>query len=213
MTEARRRVDTGCETATRERSAGDDPEGARVQLGTDCEGRSVTYDEATSKFAIGGVATTPERVLAYDRGGHITWASDEMRAWMVDTESRWRQASAASRVQQIPLRDVSRTPALSAVTGFAQGYEPENIVRFARRLKGLAKAEVVVLTLLGVAQGVVAGIAANAFGSFPLGLVLLPLLFGGLMFVVGYLVTLALNVTADLMMSVVQIELNTRDRH
>jgi hypothetical protein len=66
-------------------------------LGTDTEGRDITYDETTSRFAIGGIATGPDRILAYDRGGQVNWASDDARAWVANIDAQWRRAADDAR--------------------------------------------------------------------------------------------------------------------
>lgn len=69
--------------------------GALVELGTDHEGRTITYDEAAHLFAIGGIATTVDRIVAYDRGKQITWLNDEMRTWAYECDSSLRDYVAA----------------------------------------------------------------------------------------------------------------------
>jgi hypothetical protein len=178
-------------------------------LGTDNEGRDITYDEATSTFAIAGIATTPDRILAYDRGGQMNWASDEMRLWVAKTDEHWRRAAArpapAPAARQTSPSRVETQPSATRATN----YEPENIISLAGRLKSLATAIIVTFTIVGALQGLVAGAAATA-ANFSFGLLLFPLLFGGAGYLGGYLVTLAIKVAADLLLAVVQIEFNTR---
>jgi hypothetical protein len=183
-----------------------------VLLGTDNEGREIVFDESGSRFSIGGIATSPDRILAYDRGGHVIWADDDMRAWVAQTDASWRQAEANTQRGAAHLRDVSAPTVQAKPSGLVQGYEPENILRFAGTLKGIARGVIIVLTVLGVIQGLVVGLLANATGAFPFGLALFPLLLGGLFYGAGYLITVALRLAGDLLMSLVQIEINTRRR-
>jgi hypothetical protein len=180
-------------------------------LGTDNEGREVTYDESTLLFAINGIATTPDRILAYDRGGQITWASDELRQWVIDTDAHFQQTArdaesarvAAALHEQARQQEVQRKAAQRV-----QQYEPQTIVSFAGVLKGLATLVIVLLIISGVIEGLALG--AVTARVFPVGVLLFPVLFGGVMFLVGYLITLILKFAADLLLAVVQIEFNTR---
>ena len=181
-------------------------------LGTDNEGRDITYDEATSQFAIGGIATTPDRILAYDRGGQMTWASDEMRPWVSKTDAHWRKAAneaEANRASVARQAAASQSDSQRKAATRVMNYEPQNIISFAGRLKGLATGIIVVFTVIGAIQGLVLG-ALGAASNFAFGLLLFPVLFGGAGYLLGYLVTLVMKVAADLLLSVVQIEFNTR---
>ena len=55
-----------------------------MEIGTDEEGRSITYDQASHRFAIEGMVTGIDRLVAYDRSGHVRWVSDEFRDWVYE---------------------------------------------------------------------------------------------------------------------------------
>jgi hypothetical protein len=182
-------------------------------LGTDTEGREITYDDATCHFSIGGITTGPDRILAYDRGGQVSWASDDARAWVARTDAEWRRAAEEARATRAAAArhdDAAGAGARSGAVMRVQNYEPDKIVRLAGTLKGLAIAIMTFFTCVGAIAGLGLGAIGAATGTFRVGLVVFPLVLGGISFGIGYLVTLALKVAADLLVSVVQIEVNTR---
>ena len=72
-------------------------------------GRTVTYDGR--RFEVEGVGpTTPEAVLAYDRDGHLTWASDDTRRLTMTLVDAQHPVRAAAAVQTVagPARQDSR---------------------------------------------------------------------------------------------------------
>ena len=45
-------------------------------IGKYTDGRDLSYDEASGKFAVGDAEVTIDQVRGYDVAGQITWASD-----------------------------------------------------------------------------------------------------------------------------------------
>ena len=60
------------------------------------DGRSVTSDEDTGSFSIGGTTITLPMIIAYDRVGQLTWVDDTKRAFVHETERARRSAAAAT---------------------------------------------------------------------------------------------------------------------
>lgn len=52
-----------------------------MDVGKYVDGRPLRYDEGTGRFDVGGSPVTAEQVIAYDRAGQLTWASDDLRNW------------------------------------------------------------------------------------------------------------------------------------
>ena len=70
-----------------------------MQIATDVDGREITYDEDRLEFRVGDLPITLERLLAYDRGGQVTWVSDEMRVWAVEAHVAQLPESAPAPAQ------------------------------------------------------------------------------------------------------------------
>ena len=191
-------------------------------LGTDHEGRDITYDGANGRFAIGGIATRPDRILAYDRGGQGNWASEEMRAWVAETDTHLRQTAAAAEAARpiFTAQESARQVEEQRRAARYPAYDAQRVVRLAETLKGLATTIIVAFTIAGILVGLAMGLTTGAAGSLAgsaagagalvVGVIVFPLLFGGLSFLVGYLVTLGVKVAAEMLLTTVQIELNTR---
>lgn len=90
-------------------------------------------------------------------------------------------------------------------------YDPAAIRKMAAILGTVAMATIVLSALSGIVTGVIITTVASQVdsGVGVLGLVG-GLLYGGLIFGVGYLIALVIRVIAQLMLAVVQIESNTR---
>lgn len=185
--------------------------GGCMNVGTDNDGRPITYDEATRSFAIGGIATTIDRLVAYDRGGQVTWASDEIRSWALEFE-RMRQEHAAqvaaAREAQASDEAAARERAAKRVRLTAQGYSPDSVVRFAGGMKAFSTTLVVILVVGGVFEGLFFGALVRRW--IPGAILVAPILLGATGFLIGYLATLLFKVSADLLLTGVQIEMNTR---
>jgi hypothetical protein len=189
--------------------------GGSVNVGNDTDGRPITYDEATRWFSIGGIATTIDRLMAYDRGGQVNWLSDEVRGWAYDLE-RSRQdftkneddARAAATVQEAARQqEAARRLKLKV-----KAYNPDAIVRLAVGMKGFAAT----LLVLSVVGGVIGGLIIGLLGLVLVGrwaalvLVVAPVLLGAVGYLGGYLATMFMNAAADMLLTGVQIEMNTR---
>lgn len=53
-----------------------------MELGTNSDGRRLTYDAGTGAFAVGGTPVTLAQVLQYDAAGQIGWVNPETGAWV-----------------------------------------------------------------------------------------------------------------------------------
>jgi hypothetical protein len=50
-------------------------------VGTYADGRSLTYDETTGAFAVGGTLVTSEQVRSYVQARQIAWSRQDIEAW------------------------------------------------------------------------------------------------------------------------------------
>jgi len=182
-----------------------------MNVGTDRDGRLITYDQATGQLAVAGIASTIDRLVAYDRGGQVIWGSDEIRSWAYEFESMRQEQvkqDAAIRAKQASEAAAGQERAARRMRLTAQGYSPESIVRFAGGIKGFATTLIVLFVVGGLIEGVVFGALVGRW--IPGALLLAPLLFGAAGFFVGYLATVLMKVGADLLLAAVQTEMNTR---
>lgn len=185
--------------------------GGSMRIGTDGEGRVITYDESTNQFAIADIATTLEKVIAYDRGGQVKWDSHELQKWAYDAEvvrqshvqqeqvaqAQAQQQAAAVRAEESRLRSL-----------VVQGYDANTSVRLAGALNGVATFIVVAFIFVGVSNGLILGVLLAEQTS--VGLLVFPILFGLLGWFIGWLSILLIRVIAQGLLTVTQIEANTR---
>lgn len=183
-----------------------------MEIGTDTDGRSISFDEATGHLSIGGIATTIDRLVAYDRGGQVAWASPEIRDWAHEYESRRAEyvselqaAQAAMAAQQAAsVREARRRTSLTAT-----GYDHSAALSLAGQLRGLAVLIMAGSAILGASIGVVLG-AASGIRTMS---VIMLMVFGGGGLLLGYLGTFAIKAVSHVLTSLVQIEMNTRPRN
>jgi hypothetical protein len=96
-----------------------------VDIGTDSDGRSITYDSDSQTFSIGGMPTAVGNLVVYDRSGQVRWASDEIRAWALDFDQACRdhaqetQASSDQAAAATALRRAAADDQTTRVTGVA----------------------------------------------------------------------------------------------
>jgi len=92
--------------------------GRDVQIGTDRDGRTISYVQANNQFSIGGIDTSVDRLVAYDRGGYVTWASDEYREWVHEYDRAVREHAAASQqaLEAVALTQPGPAPSPDAKT-------------------------------------------------------------------------------------------------
>lgn len=185
--------------------------GGSMRIGTDGEGRVITYDESTNQFAIADITTTLEKVIAYDRGGQVKWDSPELQKWAYDAEvarqsqvqqeqfaqSQSQQEAAAMRAEEARLRSL-----------MVQGYDSNTSVKLAGALNGVATFIIVAFIFVGVSNGLMLGVLSVK--QFSLGILLFPVLFGLFGWFLGWLSVLLLRVIAQGLLTVTQIEANTR---
>ena len=179
-----------------------------MRVGTDSEGREISFEETNNTWSIGGLSSSLEKVIAYDRGGQVTWESTEVQKWAYDAEQARQghvaeQGQARQAVQEDQQREDARRRSLTV-----EGYDPRISVKLAGALNGVANVIVAVFIAMGVVDGLVLG--AVAARQFPLGLVLFPLVFGFAGWLIGWLSVLLVRVVAQGLMTVAQIEANTR---
>jgi hypothetical protein len=193
-----------------------------TDLGTDHEDRPITYDSATGRFAIGGIHTTVDRIVAYDRGKQINWASDEMRAWAHECEGIRRENVAAHQVAaaEKTREEASARAQADAVAREATerarrrkvaGYDPAVVVAFAGMIEGLAWTVAVLLALGAASNGVLVGLIFVR--DFPGGILLLPILWGVTALVMGGILVFVARAVRQMILTVVQIEHNTRPEY
>ena len=182
-----------------------------MRVGTDNEGREITFEQGTHAFAIGGIATTFDHVIAYDRGGQIGWESPEIQAWAYDYD-RIRQSYAveqqAAQEKAAQAQRATRADEARRSAAIIQGYDAGNSARLAGFLNGIATVVVVGFVVVGAINGLVLGAVVGR--QFPLGLLLFPLLFGGTGWLVGYVSVLFIRVVAQGLLVLTQTEANTR---
>lgn len=182
-----------------------------VDVGTDRDGRSISFDETTGHLSIGGIATTIDRLVAYDRGGQVTWASPEIRDWAYEYESKCAEyvseqeavQSAVAAQQAAASRESARRASLVAA-----GYDSSATVGLAAQFRGLAMLIMISFGLLGAFFGLALGAASD---NGVVGLIML-LVCGGGGLLFGYLATLVFKTVAHVLTTLVQIEMNTRPR-
>lgn len=182
-----------------------------MDVGRDRDGRKITFDEASGAFSIAGIATSIDRIIAYDRGNQIIWASDEVREWAHEWEQGRKSQAAAyeqARAQEAAANESTRERAAARTQLKVQGYDPGPIVQLSGTLRGLATAFIIVSTVVGVLVGLTIG--ALASGPYPAAMLLFGLLFGGFSCFGAYLGSLVLKVAANVQLTAVQIEMNTR---
>lgn len=183
--------------------------GSPMEIGTDTDGRAITLDEVTGQLMIGGIAAPMSRLVAYDRGRQVSWASESARAWAYDyarmCAEQTRQAHAAEpTAPQTAPQTARERPVLRA-----RGYDPEATVRLADTLKGLGVLIVVLSGMLGLTAGFALGTMLSA--AFPPVVSLFAIaICCGAGLALGYLGTLGMRVVSDLLLTGVQIEMNTR---
>lgn len=179
-----------------------------MHVGTDIDGRTITYDEASNVFRIGGIESTIDRLMAYDRGGQVSWAAPEIRDWAVRYEAirveylNEQQAAHAAAVAE----RAARTDEAVRKSGLtAKGYEPSSALALVTQLRGLS-----ILIIAGF--GLSSSLLGFSLGALMRGaaLIIMPLVLGAAGLLVGYLATLALSATAHALSTLVQIEMNTR---
>jgi len=183
-----------------------------VDVGTDADGRPITYDESTARFSVGGIVTTIERLSAYDRGGQVNWVSNEVRDWarqFNDSRQEFASQQQAAQAETAAQYAAQQRAAAQRARRIASGYNPDSIVRYAGSIKGLATVILILLTLGGVSVGATIASVLHELAPAPAFLVFVTFGLGG--FVVGYLASVFLKVGADMMLAVVQTEMNTRD--
>lgn len=182
-----------------------------MEVGTDKDGRSISFDVTTGHLSIGGIATTIDRLVAYDRGGQVTWASPEIRDWAYEYESKRAEyvseqqavQSAVAAQQAAVARESARRASLVAT-----GYDYAAALSLAAQFRGLAMLIMISFGLLGAFFGLALGAASD---NGVVGLIML-LVCGGGGLLFGYLATLVLKTVAHALTALVQIEMNTRPR-
>jgi len=121
-----------------------------VEIGTDPEGRSITYDDAEDRFEIGGMTTTVDRIVSYDRGGCVSWASTELREWAYEYDR-------GARVQAMQ-------PAHAGANGGAEPPSRQSRV-MSRRAAYTGYAVIMAWMVLPFVPVVIAGVIASILGS------------------------------------------------
>lgn len=68
-----------------------------MDVGTYMDGRVITHGPGETDFAVGGSPVTFEQLLQYDAFGQVTWASEDIRAWVQELK-RWGDWAASSEL-------------------------------------------------------------------------------------------------------------------
>ena len=196
-----------------------------MRIGADKDGREIVYGESAGWLKIGGIPTTIDRIIAYDSKGQIDWASEEAKAWAYEFYRGWQEhqsAEAERAAQEAQAASQRQAAAKRRAESRVTGYDPASPARLAGVLKGLAAVAIIWMTVTGVVWGLsvgltVGGLFAAVGGSGGAGAgagliagVVFSVLGGGLGFLVGYLGTLMLKAIAEVLLTTVQIEVNTR---
>lgn len=180
-----------------------------MHIGMDLDGRNIEFDEASNSFTIGGISSTIDRLISYDRGGQVNWASDELRDWAYRYEAiriehvgQQQSAQAAAAAEQAArTAEAARRARLSA-----QGYDSASTLSLASQLRGLALLLIIGGGITGLGLGLFAGVlAGDASAMFVASIVL-----GAAGLLWGYLASLGLKAVAHGLSTLVQIEMNTR---
>ncbi len=180
-----------------------------MHIGTDLDGRNIEFDEASNSFTIGGISSTIDRLISYDRGGQVNWASADLRDWAyryeairVEHVGQQQSAQAAAAAEHAArTADAARRAKLSA-----QGYDAASTLSLASQLRGLALLLIIGSSVTGAGLGFSAGVVAgDASAMFVASIV-----FGAVGLLWGYLASLGLKAVAHGLSAVVQIEMNTR---
>jgi hypothetical protein len=185
-----------------------------MRVGQDRDGREITFNETSNTFSLAGIQTTIDKLMAYDRGGHVEWASSDIQEWAQKWESerqsfvQYQQAQAASAAAQEAARHAAVAKQRSLK---ARGYDPEAALHVAAAFHGLATTFLVLATSAGVSYGlgvaVILLVQSVRFAFF--GLLALVLL-GATGWLVGYFGSLFLRVIGSGLATLVQVEMNTR---
>lgn len=185
-----------------------------ITLGTDHEDRVLTFDKSTQSFAIGGIATGPDRVVAYDRGKQIDWVSEDLRKWAYDcAQHQWARAAEerAAATPAPPAPSVPHPPA-SHPSGWSlvKGYDPGSTVKL---VHGFEIAAWVLAALLVVGSMIEGAVVDEVLRSLlpgagtPVGVLLtVPAL------LLAALLIVSVRLAGQLLRTLVQIEVNTRPR-
>ena len=196
-----------------------------MRIGADKDGREIIYGETEGWLKIGGIPTTIDRIIAYDSKDQIDWESEEAKAWAYEYYKGWQehQSAEAERGAQVAqAASQQRAAAARRAQARVTGYDPASPARLAGVLKGLAAVAIIWMTVTGVVIGlsigwVVAGLFAAGSGSGGAGAgvglitgVVCSAVGGGVGFLAGYLGTLMLKALAEVLLTTVQIEVNTR---
>ena len=184
-----------------------------MQIGTDMDGREIVYDETAGNFTIGGIVTPIERLMAYDRGAQVNWASDEIRAWAQSFgEDRQKWTAETREAQAHTAREVADQLAEAArhTRPIVSGYDPNRIVRLADTLKRIAVVFIVLSTIGAAVAGLILGSALGTLAGDATPALILPFLTAGTALLFSYLGTLVLRSLAEGMITLGQIEMNTR---
>lgn len=180
-----------------------------MHVGTDLDGRNIDFDEASNTFSIGGIPSTVDRLIAYDRGGQVHWASSELRDWAyryeaIRVEHVGKQQTAqfaAAAEHEARVAEAARRARLSA-----QGYDSSSTLSLAAQLRGLALLLIIGASITGATFGVLAGMLSGDASVF----MIASIVFGGVGLLWGYLSSLGLKAVAHALSTLVQIEMNTR---
>jgi hypothetical protein len=198
-----------------------------MEIGTDSDGRAVEYDPDAGQFTVGGIRTTVDHLVAYDRSGHVKWATDDLRDWAHEcARQRSEQvapcdAPAGSAETAPPAAPPSSSPS-SAPIRRVPGYNRDSIIKFAAVMKGVGTTFMVASVVLGLLGGgalalTLAGVMSLAAGvtggsATPLCLVTVavPAFGAGVGFAIGYLARMGMLTLASMMLALVQVEVNTQ---
>jgi Zn-dependent protease with chaperone function len=112
-------------------------------------------------------------------------------------QSQSQQEAAAMRAEEARLRSL-----------MVQGYDSNTSVKLAGALNGVATFIIVAFIFVGVSNGLMLGVLSVK--QFSLGILLFPVLFGLFGWFLGWLSVLLLRVIAQGLLTVTQIEANTR---
>ncbi|MCE5191551.1 MAG: hypothetical protein LLG08_07320 [Actinomycetia bacterium] len=184
-----------------------------MHIGSDMDGREIVYHETAGNFTIGGIATPIERLVAYDRGAQVNWASDEIRVWAQSFgEDRQKWTAEIREAQARTAREVAdqQTEAARHMRPIVSGYDPNRIVRLAGTPKGIAVVFIVLSTIGAAVAGLILGSALSALVGSTAPAIILPFLAVGAALLFSYLGTLVLRSLAEGMITLGQIEMNTR---
>ncbi|MBN2822276.1 MAG: hypothetical protein JXR33_03680 [Coriobacteriia bacterium] len=135
-----------------------------------------------------------------------------MRDWarqFNDSRQEFASQQRAAQAEVAAQHAAQQRGAAQRARRIAYGYNPDSIVRFASSIKGLATVILVLLTVGGASVGAIIASVLQEFAPAPAFLVFA--IFGLSGFVLGYLASVFMKVSADVMLAVVQTEMNTRD--